>query len=111
MEAKQVWLVITNTDLTEGRGKEVRLAFCEEYATARRLGKGKYVQGGDCPITKCELFKPEGKSAWFGPVTVEKPSAQDSADQSIIDAREAALVKARDAGLSDAEIKMIQKAI
>jgi len=110
MHTKEVWLVTTNTDLIEGRGKQIHLAFCEEYATAKRLAKGQYVQGGNCPMEKCNIFKPEEGAEWFGPISIEQPTSQDIADQSVIDAQSNAVAKAKAAGLNTADIRLIQKA-
>ena len=58
---KNFWVVYTNSDLTEGRGREFPLAVCELKSTAIRLGKNNYVQGSDCPVRQMELFEHEGK--------------------------------------------------
>lgn len=46
----KVFYVHTNTDLTEGRGKEYVLHVCYHETTAHRLAKGNYVQGLNCPV-------------------------------------------------------------
>ena len=38
-DTKQVWLAMTNTDCTEGRGRQYPKFVCEKKATAIRLGK------------------------------------------------------------------------
>ncbi len=53
---KEVFAVWTNTDLTEGRGREYILHVCALEVTANRLAKGKYVMGTDCRITKVEMI-------------------------------------------------------
>jgi hypothetical protein len=108
MEEKQVFAVMTNTDLTEGRGRQYIKAFCETEATARRIGHRGYVQGGNCPIEKKMLYKPDGQARWYGPVFVEAPSIEDEKLQSVLDARNAALEKAKSLGLTDDEISQIQ---
>lgn len=75
METKEVWVVTTNTDLTEGRGKEVGLAFCEQYATARRIGKGKYVQAGRL-VQHLRHYKCGDVSMFASTVTVEYPAEE-----------------------------------
>lgn len=109
METKEAWIVASNTDLTEGRGDLVRLAFCETYATARRLGRGKYVQGGDCPVSRVTLYKPESKSGWFGPITLRSATEADLKNQKRLDEMEAAIDKAKSLGLTEDEIDMIRK--
>ncbi len=56
LETRKVWIVRTNDDLTEGRGRQYIKAVCELEATAIRLAKNGYVQGSDCPIDEAELF-------------------------------------------------------
>lgn len=104
-KTKEVYAVISNTDLTEGRGQRHIVAFCEKKATAIRLGKGGYVQGCDCPVQKITLFWRDHK--WFGPVNIVPPTAEDEKKQRHIDARSEALNKARAMGLSEEEINLI----
>jgi hypothetical protein len=105
LKTKEVYAVISNTDLTEGRGQQHIVAFCEKKATAIRLGKGGYVQGCDCPVEQITLFWRANK--WFGPVVVVRPTAEDEKKQRNIDARSEALNKARAMGLSENEINLI----
>ncbi|MBM2293779.1 hypothetical protein JQX09_17770 [Sulfitobacter pseudonitzschiae] len=109
-ETREVFAVISNTDLTEGRGRSYVKAYCETSATARRLAHKGYVQGGNCPIEKRTLYKPEGQNSWLGPVTVEIPTDEDRRQQVALDAQSAALEKARAFGLSEDEIKMLRTA-
>lgn len=53
------WLVTTNTDCNEGRGKQIPLYFTLKESTAIRMGKGKYIQGGDCPVEKDKFLRYE----------------------------------------------------
>lgn len=108
-ETKTVWVAYTNTDLTEGRGRQVPLHICEMKVTAERLGKNGYVMGTQCPVEPMELVKLEGK--WYAPraaIEVIQPSAADIAAQQLLDAREAVLAKAKAAGLSDEDIKTLR---
>lgn len=95
----------TNTDCTEGRGWKVPLAICETMATAIRLGRRGSVQGSDCEIGEVDLYKING--LWYGPVQIHGTSPTDKAEQVKLDARKAALDKARAAGLTDDEIKAL----
>ncbi len=49
-ECNKVYVVMNNTDRTEGRGNEYVYAVTELLSTALRVSKGLYVQGTDCPI-------------------------------------------------------------
>lgn len=104
-----VWVAWTNTDRIEGRGRDVPLAVCETEATAIRLGRGQYVQGSNCPVTKEEAVSPIGitRHYWLVPGTIEPPSTKDVKQQRAIDEREAAKQRALDAGLSEEDIKLL----
>lgn len=109
METKEVFAVIGNTDCTEGRGRLFVKKYCETMATAIRLGRKGYVQGGDCPIEKRTLFKPDGDHRWYGPVGVEEPDNADVKLQEQLDIQNTVLEKAKSLGLSDEEIKQIKQ--
>lgn len=113
MDTKRVYVVWTNTDLTEGRGFEIPLAVCETEATAIRLGKGKYVQGCDCRVTEFDSVRHGGY--WLAPVNIIQPSKEDTAKQAVITekrritaARDAAIEKAKELGLSDSDIAALR---
>lgn len=107
-ETREVFAVIGNHDCTEGRGPTYVKAYCETSATARRLGHKGYVQGSNCPIEKHTLYKPEGQHSWLGPVKIERPNETDKKVQIVLDEQSAALKKARDAGLTEDEIKLLK---
>lgn len=102
MKAEYAYVAWTNTDLTEGRGSSFPLAVCQKEATALRLGKGQYVQGCDCDVTKVELVEHDGR--WYGPIRLVYPTVEDNAAQARLDKKHAATEKAKAAGLTDAEI-------
>ena len=95
----------TNTDRTEGRGSEVPLAVCEIESTAIRCGKGKHVQGANCPVTKAPALKIDGQM--FSLTRIFPPTTEDLAQQERSEKREAALERARKAGLSEDDIQAI----
>lgn len=115
-EARKVWVAFTNSDLTEGRGHEYAYAICHSEATAKRLGKGRYVQGLDCPVRQVELIAHQG--GHFFPINYlffHHASAEDRLEQEKIDRerekakrKSAALQKAREAGLSADEIEALR---
>jgi hypothetical protein len=112
METKKVYVVITNSDLTEGRGREYIKYFCELEATAQRLAKGGYVQGTNCPITIIEVVK--NNNSWFGPVSIVPPTSDDiHVEEHLEKLREHAaqkqkvIEKMRDAGFSEDDIKIL----
>lgn len=109
-EQKTVWVVHTNTDLNEGRGRQFIKHYCGTEATARRLGKGQYVQGGDCPVSEKTLVR--AFNGWVDPshiVTIEKATDGDRKVQARINTARKAFKKARDAGLSPEDIKALKE--
>ena len=108
-ERRTVWVAYTNTDCTEGRGHDVAIAVCAAEATALRLARKQYVQGSDGPVRKMEVVKIDGK--WYAPsaaITVVEPTREDIAAQVAIDAKRAALDKAKAAGLTDEDIAALR---
>ncbi len=107
-EKRTVWVAYTNTDCTEGRGYDVPIAVCATEATAIRLARKQYVQGSDGPVRPMELVQIDGK--WYAPsaaITVVEPTREDAAMQAALDAKRAAVEKARAAGLTDADLAAI----
>ena len=107
-ETKTVWVAYTNTDLTEGRGRDVPIAFCAAEATAIRLARKKYVQGSNGPVRTLDLVKIDG--SWYAPshaLTVVEPTKEDIAAQAVLDARRDAVTKAKAAGLTDDDLRSL----
>lgn len=105
-KVKDVWIVETNTDLTEGRGYNYPIHVCESEATAIRLSKRKYIQGSDAPIHKGIAVCIDGGS-WLAPCNIEVSTNEDDRNQQLIDARKQAIQKAKSAGLTDDDIALI----
>ena len=109
---KTVWVAYTNTDCTEGRGYDFPIAACELEVTARRLARGRYVQGSDGPIRPVDLLEINGE--WYAPSNafyVKKPTREDEKEQAKLDAKREALEKARAAGLTDADLAALKEVI
>jgi hypothetical protein len=64
-DRKDIWLVYSNTDLTEGKGRVFVEYVCESEATARRKAKQNYIQGTDSPVSKGEAYRIYG--VWYYP--------------------------------------------
>jgi hypothetical protein len=110
---RTVYAVWTNTDLTEGRGREYVQYLCEKRATALRKAKKNYVMGTDSRVTEEKLFN--SGSGWYGPVWVIEPTREDlqveqqlEAEQQAKTAKEAAIAKAKELGLTEDEIKALR---
>lgn len=99
---RKAWAVMTNSDLTEGRGYQFPLAVCEKRATAERLGKKGGVQGADCDLVEVEVFIFDQK--YYGPVRLVASTKEDDARQGQIDKRQEAIAAAKAAGLTEDQI-------
>jgi hypothetical protein len=118
-DVKEAFVVSINSDLTEGKGYRVVEAICEIETTAIRLAKGADVQGTDGSVEKILLYHPEKENIhwrtwWYGPINLVRPNLADKEMQkSIHEARaktsaaRRAVAKARELGLTDAEIQAI----
>lgn len=110
---RTVYAVWTNTDLTEGRGREYVQYLCEKKATALRKAKKNYVMGTDSRVTEEKLF--QSGYTWYGPVNVIDPSQEDlrveeqlAAEAKAKAAKQTAIEKAKSLGLSDADIAALK---
>lgn len=105
-----LWAVSTNSDLTEGRGRQYIAHFCRTEATARRLAKRNYVQGTDCPVEPIKVLELDGRHVLpMSLLKIEDPSKEDLIAGEKIDAHRAAVARAKELGLSDDEIKALRK--
>lgn len=115
-DVRDVWIVWKNTDDTEGRGAQYISHTCETEATALRVGRGKYVMGGNCPIEKAKSYKING--SWHQPSPIVPTSDDDKKVQAKMDSErsvkglaEKALINAAELGLSPDDIAALKAAI
>ena len=102
------YVVTYNADGTEGRGPIKVKAVCLKRATALRLAKGISTQGSDGDIEEVELVRQHWSwGRWFGPVDVVYPTIEDDRYQEHLDNLEVVKQKAREAGLTDEDIKLL----
>lgn len=105
---RKLYVVRTNTDLTEGRGYPLYIYHCSTEVTARRLARGRGVMGSNADVVEVDLLEYEGKEYIpFWAVSVEYATEQDIATQIHIDTKREAIQKAKAAGLTDAEIAVL----
>jgi hypothetical protein len=113
MKKTTVYVAYVNSDLTEGKGFNIPYAVCELKETAERLGKGKNTQGSDAIVQPVDLIEIiEGKIAkWYAPfeecVKLHAPSKQDTDIYKKRMRKERIIQKAKDAGLTKREIKIL----
>jgi hypothetical protein len=106
----KAWAVLVNSDLTEGRGNNILKHLCEKRSTAIRLAKGADVQGSDGEIEEVPIYLFQTRRTQlrlYGPVNLVPPTTVDLQNQKFLDAKEAAIERARKAGLSDEDIAAI----
>lgn len=104
-----VYIVFTNTNLTDGYGSEYPLAVADYKSTATRFAKGKYVMGSDAPVKKVELVQFEG--VWYLPVDyvpiLKAEKGDKERDEKDI-SRSEAIERAKKLGLSEDDINLIR---
>lgn len=115
-DVRTVWVVYKNTDDIEGRGQEYISHVCETEATAMRVGRGKYVMGGNCPIEAAQSYRIGNR--WLQPSPVVPASHEDKKAQAKIDAErslsgraEKAIKAAKELGLDLEHLKALQEAL
>lgn len=105
-ETKTIYVVWTNTDLTEGRGHQIPIAYAESATTAARLAMKRGVMGSDADVRPFDAVKHGGY--WCAPVTIERPNDRDTAIDAVNARKAAALEKARQLGLTDDDLQALQ---
>jgi hypothetical protein len=109
MSEETLWTVQTNSDLTEGRGRQYIKHFCKLQATAIRLSKRGYVQGADCPVDQVRVLVLDGQRVLPASlINVEPPTKEDESVEAQLVARVAALKRAKELGLTDEELSAIR---
>lgn len=99
------WAVISNTNLTDGRGKELILHVCKLRATARRLARKRGVQGSDAEVRKVDTFAHDRCD--YGPITLVWPQPSDEKEEVRIHKTKKALARAEKLGLTPEEIEAL----
>lgn len=107
MKFRDVWIVWSNTDLTEGRGREYPKHICESWETACRLSRGGYVQGSNCPIYKGKAI--EYNCVTYVPGFIEYETDEDRKNRTAREKLESAIVRAKALGLSEEDIEILRK--
>lgn len=108
----KVYVVFTNTDLTEGRGRQVPLYVCELYTTAVRMSKKKGVTGSDAEVHEVhEVTCKNIDGRLYMPVDcvdVFLPTREDIVEDDKRIRREQAIQKATALGLSKEDIEALK---
>ena len=101
-EQKNIFIVWTNTDLTEGRGHQVPVAFCESRATAVRLSKRAGVQGTDADVQPFPAIKHQG--SWCAPFRMTIATDADKKQEIALEERARIIEKAIASGMTKEEL-------
>lgn len=101
-DMKSVFVVMQNSDLTEGRGHEEPIAVCGHALTAIRLSHKQGVMGTNAAVVETLAFKIAG--VWYAPARIVDMNRQDQLNLGGYVKQQLALKKAREAGMSDDEI-------
>lgn len=99
------WIAWSNTDTTEGRGDRVPIAASFSYAAIRRVGSGRSVQGAT-DITEEMVIRGQAnyRRDWYAPVRMIEPTKEEKEFDERRLKRLAAIDRAKELGLSDADI-------
>lgn len=103
----RVYVVVSNSDRTEGKGYPVYLASCMNKATALRLAKGAGVQGCDANIVEDISIYRDGKYYICGDII--SPSPDDLKVQEAMNKYEKALDDAKKLGLTEDQILALKQ--
>jgi hypothetical protein len=106
-EEKDVWVVYENTDNTEGSGYQYPTYVCQVEETAKRLAKGRGVQGSDAYYYKMKAVY--FNNTWLAPALIITPTKQDLLEKQKNDKIKDVLEKAKALGLSDEDIETLKK--
>ena len=102
-----VYVVRVNSDLTEGKGRQVIKAVCAIRSTAVRLARGADVQGSNGQVTEESAFLVG--NTWFVPGYITQPTPQDAKAEDVERQIDVIKRKALEAGLSEADIELLTK--
>jgi hypothetical protein len=98
----KLYVVFTNTDLTEGRGIQVPVAWARNKYTAQRLAKGQGVMGSNAEIRSIDIYDVLGvEYIPLACVHVKYPSKQDEDLQKQEEERNNTIAKMKALGVTD----------
>jgi hypothetical protein len=111
-ESRVLYVVTTNTDLTEGRGSQYPIAYSFNDFTAQRLAHKKGVMGSDAHISAVKTTIVDGlEMVSINHLNITHPTEQDKINSNKRDEKLFITEKARRLGLTDEEIKKLTGSI
>lgn len=115
---ERVYVAWVNSDLNEGRGRQIPLVVSQYQETAKRLGMRQNVQGCDAIVKEdYALLLQGGNGIFYVPGTITPPSEEDLKLFKASEEKEKAkkifdevVERAKLAGLSEDDIKVLRSA-
>lgn len=101
-DTKVVFVVWSNTDLTEGRGRQIPIYVCASQTTANRLSEKAGVQSTKADVYETEAYRIENK--WYAPTHIRSATLADKKIDTARKSREEIVKRAKEFGLSDDDI-------
>lgn len=106
-DSHRIFIVFTNSDLTEGRGYPVFVDAFFSETSAKRAAKGIGVQGTDGTIE--ESIAIYINEQWFIPYNIKKPSINDVAKDKRKEEIKEVLDKIKSLGLTSKEMELLKE--
>ena len=108
-QAEIIFAVVTNSDLTEGRGRPVTIGLAYNKFTAQRMAEKKGVMGSNAEVRPLRLLINDGKKYInIDSLSVEWPSEKDKELQNKELERIAIIERAKTLGLTDDDIAKLK---
>lgn len=108
----KIHCVVSNSDLTEGRGRPIRIAYCQSKVTAERLAVGKGVMGSNAYVESYDLmFIGDKPVIPLTMIDIQYPTDADIKIQNRRDSMAEIVKKAKIAGLTDDEISLLSGSV
>lgn len=113
-KSQDVYVVMGSLDRNSGEAPDYPMCITTSLALAKRVGKHRYIQGGDCPIKKNKAYIIDGQ--WYGPVYIDPPTEKDKEEDKRLlkeevdeRKRQQIIKRAKELGLTDKEIKLLSR--
>jgi hypothetical protein len=98
----KLYVVFTNTDLTEGRGYQIPIAWSVNKYTAQRMARGEGVMGSNADVRVVDTLLVEGKQYLaLDYVLLEHPTKEDKLKEQQEEERNTILTKMKELGVTE----------
>ena len=108
MESRTLYVVFTNTDLTEGRGWQHPIGYSFNEYTALRFAKNKGVMGSDAHVNGYSTLIVDGKEyVSVGLLNIQRPEQADIDKERADKKRKETITRLLDAGVDPEDLKTL----